>query len=228
ADHLRRVLRVKPGYRITGFNGKGKGWLAEIIAIDNRFINCRIISTLPPEPVLNIRINIGVAVIKNQRMDWAVEKCSELGADTFIPLQTEYSVVKPGVGKIDRWRSIALASAKQSRRLKLMRVIEPVALTDFLNRNTSEITGIASEITEITFALHNNHDAVSLIKLMKTAQLPISTTILVGPEGGFSDEEIELFTIKDIKTVSLGRRPLRTETAATVILGNLNNLHKWT
>ena len=108
-----------------------------------------------------------------------------------------------------------------------MKIIEPVALTDFLNRDTSEMVCIDSDMLEITFALHNNQGAVSLVKLMKTAQPPISVTILVGPEGGFSAEEIKLLTSKGIKTVSLGRRPLRTETAATVILSNLNNLHEW-
>lgn len=227
ADHLRRVLRVQTGYRVTGFNGKGDGWLAEITSIGKHDIQCKIITTLPPEIERNTQISIGVGVVKGQRMDWAVEKCSELGADVFIPLLTDYSVVNPGQNKIERCRSIAVASAKQSRRLRLMSVSESVKLIDFIDRSITDKSIPNNNEKTTIFALDNGIDAIPFTKLKGMITQSLSVIILVGPEGGFSDDEIEFMTSKFIKTVSLGRRPLRTETAATVILGNLNDLMEW-
>ncbi|MCF7810166.1 16S rRNA (uracil(1498)-N(3))-methyltransferase [bacterium] len=227
AAHLRRVLRAQPGFKITGFNGRGDGWLAEITSIGNHGIQCRIIEPLPSEVARNTHISIAVGVIKGQRMDWAIEKCSELGADVFIPLLTDFSVVEPGKNKIERWQSIAIASAKQSRRLRLMSITEPIKLSDFIDTPYSGKL-ISDKSNKMTiFALDNGINSIHFAKLKETILRSTHVTVLVGPEGGFSDNEIELLTSRSIRIVSFGKRPLRTETATTVILGQLNDIVEW-
>ena len=81
ADHLVRVLRARPGSRIIAFNGMGSGWRAEVVAIKGFTVECRILEPLAEEPASGLRLQVGVGIVKGQRMDWAVEKASETGAD---------------------------------------------------------------------------------------------------------------------------------------------------
>ncbi|MDP8239053.1 MAG: RsmE family RNA methyltransferase [Candidatus Hatepunaea meridiana] len=257
-NHLIRVLRVKPGYRLTGFDGRGNGWIVEITEINRQQVKCRIIKPLAIEPERELYFYVGVSIVKGFRMDQAVEKAAEIGADTFIPLLTDRSVVSPGAVKIERWRNIALAAAKQSRRLSLMKIENPMRLTDYLRENLNRCQGAVpdsntseysvnrgragkcdftmesliqpNETIEkstkpfIIWALDNSPGARKLVDIYKAIKLPSDLTLLIGPEGGFSPEEIKLFKEERIPLVSMGQRPLRTETAVTVALGTLANL----
>lgn len=215
ADHLVKVLRARPGFRITGFDGRGAGWLAEVASVRQGCVECRILETLAPETAGRLKVRVCVGVVKGQRMDWAVEKASECGVETFVPLLTDRSVVSPGRGKMERWRSISLASAKQSRRLFLMEIEEPVQLPDLLN------TGLKGSPV---WAMDNAPDALSIMKLSESIELPSGLTLLIGPEGGFSADEIANFRRLNIPLATLGSRPLRTETAVAVTLGVLTIL----
>ncbi len=216
ADNLHRTLRAGPDFRITGFDGDGNGWLAEVVSIQRSELKCRVLDTLPDEPEPKPRLRVGVGVVKGSHMDQAIEKAAEIGAAAFTPLLTEYSVVKPGDGKIKRWRSIALASAKQSRRLRLMKIDSPVSCREFVDLSLRE---------GAVWAMHNSPEARSLIKHYELSPIiPSVLTLLIGPEGGFSLSEVEMFKETKVDLVSLGARPLRTETAVVVALGTLVNL----
>ncbi len=229
ANHLVRVLRARPGFKIIGFDGCGKGWQAEVLSVSKSAVECRILETLPEEPASRLRLHVGVGVVKGQRMDWAVEKTSETGAEVFIPMLTERSVVTPGDNKLERWRGIALASAKQSRRLRIMKIAEPTRLSELIDSiSASTIPNLRdkrdnSESPRV-WALHNGPGSEPLVDLYRTIQFPCSLTLLIGPEGGYSDEEIRLFEKFQIPFAAMGRRPLRTETAAAVAIGTLTNL----
>ncbi len=230
--HLVKVLRAESGFMITAFDGQGNGWLAEVSTFRGRDdspihrggsalpfendVTCKILETLPAESPGRLRLSVGVGIVKGSRMDGAVEKASELGAETFIPLLTERTVVKPGVGKVERWRNIALASAKQSRRLLLMRVASPVSLKEFICSSLNSCSDV--------WAMHNGDGTRHITDYFREIELPISLTVLIGSEGGFSDLEIELFRNSEIPLVNMGCRPLRTETAVVVSLGTLLNL----
>ncbi len=218
ADHLYRTLRAGPGFRITGFDGDGNGWLAEVVSVQRGELKCRVLETLPEESEPKPRLQVGVGVVKGSYMDQAVEKAAEVGAAAFTPLLTDYSVVKPGDGKIRRWRSIALASAKQSRRLRLMKICLPVTLKEFVDLSLRE---------DAVWAMHNSPETQPLVKHYQESDIPSILTLLIGPEGGFSASEVEMFKESKVVLVNLGTRPLRTETAVTVALGTLINLlHK--
>ena len=235
--HLVKALRAEPGFRITAFDGQGNGWLAEVSTLRGRDdspdrcmpqrklgsalpfknnVTCKILETLPAENPGRLRLSVGVGIVKGSRMDGAVEKASELGAETFIPLLTDRTVVKPGAGKVERWRNIALASAKQSRRLQLMRVASPVSLKEFTCSSLKSSSNI--------WAMHIGDGTRHITDLFRKIELPIALTVLIGSEGGFSDLEIELFRNSEIPLVNMGCRPLRTETAVVVSLGTLLTL----
>ncbi|NQT34336.1 16S rRNA (uracil(1498)-N(3))-methyltransferase [bacterium] len=227
--HLVKVLRAGSGFRITAFDGQGNGWLAEVSTLRGRnnppteisalpFENdliCKILETLPAESPGRLRLSVGVGIVKGSRMDGAVEKASELGTETFIPLLTDRTVVKPGAGKVERWRNIALASAKQSRRLQLMGIASPVSLKEFICSSLKNCNNI--------WVMHNGNGTRHITDLFREIELPIALTVLIGSEGGFSDLEIDCFRNSEIPLVNMGCRPLRTETAVAVSLGTLIN-----
>ena len=236
AHHLIKVLRAKIGYRFIGFDGKGHRWRAEISSISRNEVTARIIDTIiESSPVLRggskgevnqkenclseIGLEVAVGIIKGSRMDWAVEKAAELGAVRFKPLTTRYSVVSPGQGRIERWRSIALSAAKQSRRLWLMDVCQPFTLEQ-------AVEGTASDPECKMCALVLNDDSTPLVQIWDNIvhKTTIKRLILfIGPEGGFSDDEVKLFRRAEIPLANIGEKPLRTETAVAVALGTLTN-----
>jgi len=224
ADHLIRVLRAGPGFRITGFNGKGVGWKAEVIAVERSEVKCRVIEKLAEPPTTGLNLQVGVGIVKGQRMDWAVEKASETGADVFIPMLSDRSVVKPGSGKIERWRAIALASAKQSKHLLIMEIREPIQLSELISPKYT-VNNIQAKTHESNiWAMYYGSGSRVLVDLFQTIQLPSNLTLIFGPEGGYSDEEIGLFKEHKIPLAGMGRRQLRTETAVAVAIGTLKNL----
>jgi len=128
AHHLISVLRARVGFEFVAFDGVGSGWQVEIACLKGKTAVGRVVEALPCEPLPSVAVTVAVGVVKGQRMDYAVEKTAETGAVRFIPLLTDYGVITPGAGKAERWRAVALAAVKQSRRLRLMQVTEPAAL----------------------------------------------------------------------------------------------------
>ncbi|MDP8228566.1 MAG: RsmE family RNA methyltransferase [Candidatus Electryoneaceae bacterium] len=225
AHHLIKVLRAKVGYRFIGFDGKGHGWRAEITSISRKNVIARIIEPIMDSPpggrtlASNITLEVAVGVIKGNRMDWAVEKAGELGAVRFTPLTSRYSVVSPGRGRVERWRTIALSAAKQSRRCWLMEVCQPLSLEQV-------VEDAASDSACGMCALVLNDDTMPLIQIWNNivSQQSIKRLILfIGPEGGFSTDEVDLFQHSGIPLACVGEKTLRTETAVAVALGTVTN-----
>jgi 16S rRNA (uracil1498-N3)-methyltransferase len=148
-------------------------------------------------------ITIAAAVPKGERADWMIEKLSELGCHRFIPLATERSVVLPeGKNKHDRWTRIAIESAKQSRRAGVMQIDPLTPLADAAHDDTPSLKLVLS--TDTTAQL--------IIDALRAS--PNTLTLFIGPEGGWTDEELTLFSTKNIPGVKLTSTILRTETAA--------------
>jgi len=205
-DHLRKVLRFSPGDQFVAFDGKGNSWLAEIVSMTKKDLQARVIATLKPEPA-GTSLTVAVGSVKGPRMEWAVEKAAELGASTFIPLKTRYAVVEPGEGRSRRWKNIAIAAAKQSRRMTLMEVELSKSIADLSFQNyrsiwVFDLTDDAIPVTDIFVP-----GVVSDLDRRE------GILIIIGPEGGFSEQEREFFRTIGSKFVSLGSHPLRTETA---------------
>ncbi len=170
------------------------------------------------DPIVSVRVEsvnlkkaaqaivVASAVPKGDRADWLVEKLSEIGVSRWVPLRTERSVVHPeGKGKTDRWRRIAEESAKQSRRVGVMELGELTPLSHFID----------SIDPDIAFLLLTDPSAIPLI----TATHREPTILLIGPEGGWSDEETRSMVDRGLTPVSLGNTILRVETAAVVAAG---------
>lgn len=213
AVHLIRALRASPGDRFTAFDGKGRGWLATITSVSKSEVRAAVTSNLLIETPPALRVTVAVGAVKGPRMEWAVEKAAELGATRLIPLLTKFGVVEPGEGRVRRWRAIALAAAKQSRRLRLMEIAEPLPLNRF-----------CGDLLRPTCVFDWTPEAAPRSDLRSEMGNLGELTIVIGPEGGFSDRERESLRLAGASFVTLGEHPLRTETAVAVALGAVMSL----
>ncbi len=220
AHHLTKVLRAGSGYRFVGFDGKGNGWRAEVVSTDKKRVCARIIEPVQDILQSSYGFTVAVGIIKGNRMDWAVEKAAELGAIQFIPLLSRYSVVSPGEGRIKRWKTVALSAAKQSHRFRLMDVTTPMTIDEAIQNGLNDPNSKLCLLDVGTGSVPLSDLWNELVKQKEFTRL----TLFIGPEGGFSDDELNLFKQSKVPVVSIGHKPLRTETAVTVALGTLANL----
>jgi 16S rRNA (uracil1498-N3)-methyltransferase len=151
-------------------------------------------------PEEDVEISLYQAVPKGGRMDLVVEKATEVGVTRIVPLVTQRGIVEPGGGKIERWRRVAEAAARQSLRLGVPEVLEPVPFAE-----------AARQAGEQGVLLHN---AADLDPLEEKVGSPVS--LFVGPEGGWSEEEMRLVGEAGLAFAQLGPYRLRTETAGMV------------
>jgi 16S rRNA (uracil1498-N3)-methyltransferase len=206
--HLTHVMRKEPGDAIRVVDGLGTAYDVTLTEIRKRSAHGTIGAVLPHHGEPGIDVRLGVGVLKNPaRFDFLVEKGTELGVRSIVPLTTERTITHHA--KQDRWQKLALAAMKQCGRSYLPRVEELMELDAFLEMcGTTDERLIAHEKAPID------------------ARPSISTTsrsigLLVGPEGGFSDEEVERCLGAGFRQINLGVRRLRTETAVVAMLSRL-------
>lgn len=209
AHHARDVLRLPDGAAVEVFDDVGRVGQARLVfgTANDPAVRVEQVADHPSSPV--IRLTVAAAVPKADRADWMVEKLGELGVAEFIPLATARSVVLPGGrNKHDRWVRIATEAAKQSRRAGVMRVGELTSVDDAI-RSSSNDAGSALWClsTELPDALPI-HQAAGQLK----SGAPL--TAFVGPEGGWSEQELRQFSSADVRPVRLTGTVLRVETAA--------------
>lgn len=158
------------------------------------------------------KITLFMALIKAERMDWAVQKVTELGVSRIVPFESEYCVVKDKGNKTDRLNRIAVSAAKQSGRASLPEICS--------TRKFSEVLASLSQFKQIVLAYEGAvQNARAVIDELR-ADEPIA--LIVGSEGGFSPREVEAFAASGAKVVSMGRNILRAETASVALLGAVN------
>lgn len=197
--HLSHVMRKKVDDEIYVVNGTGIAFHTTIIEISKKLARCEIRRELPllHEPSVNVTLAVGI--VKNpSRFDFIVEKATELGVNRIVPLLTERTVAKNA--KAGRWQKIALAAMKQSGRCVLPRIDPITSLSTFILNIDAELKIIPHEQSSGS---------------MTSSNAP-TVAICIGPEGGFTDEEIEQATTTGFQQISLGSRRLRTETASIV------------
>jgi 16S rRNA (uracil1498-N3)-methyltransferase len=152
-------------------------------------------------------------------MEWAVEKATELGVSKITPVlarRTEKHLVLAATKRVERWRRIALEASKQSRRTTVPEITDPVPLKGALGDTTSPVRILLSEteqLTTITDAL-KQHGSI--------AEAPLTHALAIGPEGGWTQDEMSLFTQNGWQSVTLGPRILRAETAAIAAIAILS------
>lgn len=213
--HLRHVLRLQKGDYLQISDGREHLYSAEIEQIGSHEAKAVIIAPLSQKSYRELKIVVGQALPKGQKMDLIVEKGTELGANAFVPLITDRVISKNGTAiaeaKLQRWRRIALEASKQSKRLTVPEVYAPMTLTVFCDC----FYQIPCKLILWERASQGFKGWLSAISP------PGEVVIIIGPEGGFSPQEISFAEQSGFSSLFLGGRILRTETVALVFLSLL-------
>ena len=207
AHHLAHVLRLGVGRTVVLFDGQGNEAEAVIESVSKREVRLRPGPVRRPPRPMSVSITLAVAPPKGDRFRWLVEKATELGVRRLVPLITERTIVHPREGKLEKLRQTVIAACKQSGRSELMELMDPIGFSrmcDGFKIKTS---------SESPRALILQPGGDPLARVLADAS-PSPTILLIGPEGGFTDSEIELARSAGVRIASLGRTILRTETAA--------------
>ena len=198
--HLVEVLRAGVGDRFTVFD-ESREALAEVVDLGPP-VRYRILEERRPEREVGVEVVLYVALLKGDKLSEVVRAATELGATGIQPLITRHSVPKEmGEGKLRRLKAIAKEAAKQSGRLRVPEVLPPIPL---------------KAVPEVEQGLVAHVGARALVR--EVLDLNRNLSLAVGPEGGFAEEEVALLKERGFAPVSLGRRILRAETAATALL----------
>jgi len=203
-SHLTHVMRKHVGDIIHVTDGCGSVYQATIESIVRRTARCTVASKDRRTNEPTTSLTLAVALLKNpSRFETMVEKTVELGVARIIPLVTTRTISRNA--KTERWRKITVGAMKQSLRCVLPTVVEPVSFSDFL-------ASVPSDGNRFIPHQDEKHSFVQLINTAKDSR----TTVCIGPEGGFTEEEISAAVQCGFHPVSLGPRRLRSETAAIV------------
>jgi len=204
--HLASVLRLRPGNKVELFDGKGALATAVISAVRKNKVTLNIEHIERIETPKSRRIIIAVSVAKGERLDWLIEKCTELGIDRICPVIFERTVKQAANPKIiKRWINLAVSAAKQSRRLFLPGIDPPAPLADVL-----EV--LRAEYPQCRLLAGVLSSGVSPLVGQPLGQTDVAA--FIGPEGGFTENEENLLRNRGVQFVRLTDTILRTETAA--------------
>jgi len=208
SKHATKVLRKKEGDILNFTDGKGAFYKAEITVAETRKCRLKVVSTEQKPKQHNYHLHIAIAPTKNMdRYEWFLEKATEIGIDEITPIICEHSERK--VIKTERCNRILLSAMKQSLKFHLPKLNEAIILKDFLKQDFEGAKYIA-------------HCEQGEKQELRTERKEQKTLILIGPEGDFSPNEIEMVLQNQFKAVSLGTSRLRTETAGLVAVHTIN------
>lgn len=204
--HLRDVLRLHEGDEASIFDGLGREFACKIEKISKKESILSIVQEISPAaPESPLALTLAAAILPGEKFDLVVQKAVELGIVKLQPLYTKRCEAKPerGIRRHERWTKIALESAKQSGRAKLMTVAEPCQISDFLPQ-----CNLAK--TEDSLILFSERDGSGFDEIKAGKRM----TAAIGPKGGWDDAELELARDTGFSIVTFGGRILRAETAA--------------
>ncbi|HET8711910.1 MAG TPA: 16S rRNA (uracil(1498)-N(3))-methyltransferase, partial [Spongiibacteraceae bacterium] len=200
--------RMQCGESLKLFNGDGCEYEATIAGVDKKSVQVTIAAASAIERESPLTIHLGIAISKGERMDWVIQKATELGVTHITPLLTERVEVRlqgeREEKKLQHWRSIAISACEQCARNRLPGIDTPIALATWLD----------SIAADAKFVLHHR----SAVALDSRADKPRSVALLIGPEGGLSETEIASAEKKGFAPLRLGPRIMRTETAPVAAL----------
>ncbi|ATG73337.1 16S rRNA methyltransferase [Zobellella denitrificans] len=204
ANHVGRVLRMQPGQALVLFNGAGGQYPAEILSADKKSVRVRLGDFDATEAESPLYFHLGQVISRGEKMEFTIQKSVELGVNVITPLFSSRCGVKLGGERLDKklqqWQKIAIAACEQCGRNRIPEIRPAMDLSHWL----------AEETTELKLNLHPRaHHSVNTLPPPDSG-----VRLLVGPEGGLSDEEIEQARARGFVDILLGPRVLRTETAA--------------
>jgi 16S rRNA (uracil1498-N3)-methyltransferase len=212
AYHIARVLRLRAGAPLIVFDGNGGEYRAEVIAAQGDDVTVKVGEYIHGTAESPLKITLTQGVSRSDRMDWALQKATELGVKTIAPVLTARSVVrlddKQSAKKQEHWRNIVIGACEQSGRNRVPEVLAPVTLRTHFSKGVKE---------GLRLVLSPNAPA----SLAGLTSMPSKVELLIGPEGGLDDDELNQAEAVGYMPVKLGPRVLRTETAAVTALSVL-------
>ncbi|RKD23990.1 hypothetical protein BEP19_06105 [Ammoniphilus oxalaticus] len=216
-SHISKVMRSSAGDHLICCNSQGACFLVEVKQIEKEQVVCEIVEELAEERELPISVWIAQSLPKGDKMEWVIQKGTELGAVQFIPFSSSRTIVqwdqKKEQRRIGRWMKIAKEAAEQSHRKRLPKVEAA--------HSWKQALGLAKQV-DLALLAYENEQTTSLYEKILTLPAGKTVLLMIGPEGGFSDQEVEEAIANGFQTISLGKRILRTETAALVGLAYLS------
>lgn len=214
AWHISKVLRMQPREKLQIVSDDGVSAVAEIASIDRERVYVRCLEKLAESHEPQVKLVLAQGLTKGEKMDFIVQKAVEMGAYSVVPVAMEHSVVRlegaKAAKKVERWQKIAESAAKQSKR-DIIPQVQPVqSMAQMLADNNFQTKIIAYEC----------EDKISLKAALQAAEAGgiQKLLLIIGPEGGISEHELELAKAAGVVPVSLGRRILRAETAGLVAI----------
>jgi 16S rRNA (uracil1498-N3)-methyltransferase len=202
--HLARVMRAKAGDALVLFDGGGAEFDARVTAVARSSVEVEVLARREADREAPVEVTLGVALPKGDRQRFLVEKAVELGVARLAPLVTNRGVAQPTDSALDRLQRAVIEASKQCGRNRLMEVAPPVELSDYVAEAPRDA---------LRFIAHPGGEPLARI----AAPLPSRICVAVGPEGGLTQEEIALAHSAGWRSVDLGPRILRVETAAIAL-----------
>ena len=211
-NHLKNSFRVKEGEEIRAVDGENE-YICKVLTVEKKEITLEILETRKDTTVKNTEITAGLSIIKNDKMELAIQKLTEIGVDKIIPLETKRTIVKL-TEKKDKWDVIVKEATKQCQRVRLLEI-----------ENIKKLKELDYSQYDLIIVPYECEEEYSLKNLLRNLSgVPKKVLYLIGAEGGFDISEIEyLKSIENVKIVTLGKNILRAETASIVVGGILIN-----
>ncbi len=205
--HLIRVLRMNDGDPVRLFNGDGHEYAGQLCDVQKKSASVLVGDILRTEAATGLSLHLGQVVSKGDRMDFTIQKATELGISDITPLWSERCEVRLKGERLDKkmehWQKVAISACEQSGRNRIPTIHQPQYFADWAKDNNADIR----------LLLHPHRQ-----KPLRDYPQPASVALLVGPEGGFSEQEVEMAMGSGFAGLTLGPRILRTETAALAAL----------
>ncbi|MCB1649468.1 MAG: 16S rRNA (uracil(1498)-N(3))-methyltransferase [Pseudomonadales bacterium] len=211
AHYLGKVLRVRPGDTLSLFNAEHGEFLASIVSVDKKHVTVQLGERIPCAADPSLPIHLGLGLSRGERMDYAIQKATEAGVSGITPLLTQRCEVKLRNERMEtrlqHWQRIAISASEQCGRCAVPVIHAPETLESWLQRTHEGLRFVLDH--RATRALSGHEDA------------PASITLLIGPEGGLSEDEVEQANTAGFHSLRLGPRVLRTETAPVIAIALL-------
>lgn len=219
AAHAVKVLRLHGGDAVTLFNGDGHEYPAQLLTANPREVRASVAARESPRRESSLRVTLVQALARGEKMDWIIQKATELGVARIATVATERSEVKldaeRGAKRLEHWRAIAIAACEQSGRNALPLIDAPLPIAAWLRENAHEAEALRWMLCP--------GEATRLRELRADAHAQL--VVAIGPEGGFGDADLAALRAHGFRGLALGPRILRTETAGVAVLAALQALY---
>ena len=210
-NHIQNVYRLNVGHELRIIDGEYE-YFTEITQISKKEVSVKILEKKEDSYSLNVNIDVAMGILKNDKMNLAIQKLTEIGVNKISPLKTERVVVKINEKK-EKWDVVVRETLKQCRGIKFTEItpVKKLAEIDY------------SKYNKIIFAYENSGESKSLSEIIEKGDKDI--LYIIGPEGGITQEEVDFLKNNKAMEISLGKRILRAETAAIVVCGIIANFY---